>query len=136
MPTCIAQECKQCPPATQFGETTSAGKQTSTDGLFFVREYLSRQGISGAVQGTLLQSWRLGAQKQYQVYFSKWESYTRKREFDPFQPTISEVLDFLQNLYDSGFSYSALNTARSSLSSFIILDGNLTIETHPLVQRL
>ena len=44
---------------------------------------------------------------------------------------MSEVLDFLQNLYDSGFSYSALNTARSSLSSFIILNGNLTIGTHP-----
>ena len=69
------------------------------------------------------------------MYFSKWESYTRKWKIDPFHPTIGEVLDFLQNLYDRAFSYSALNTARSSLSSFIILGGNLTIGTHPLVQR-
>lgn len=130
MSTSIAQGCKQCAPTTQFGGTTSTGKQTSTDGLSFVREYLSHQEISRAVQGTLPQSWRSGTQKQYQVYFSKWESYTRKWKVDPFHPTISEVLHFLQNLY------SALNTARSSLSSFIILDGNLTIGTHPLVQLL
>ena len=34
-----------------------------------------------------------------------------------------------------GLSYSALNTARSALSSFIILDSDATIGTHPLVQR-
>ncbi|KAK3727522.1 hypothetical protein QZH41_009982 [Actinostola sp. cb2023] len=47
----------------------------------------------------------------------------------------SAVLDFLQGLYDSGLGYSCINTARSALSTLIVLDNNVTIGTHPLVQR-
>jgi hypothetical protein len=46
-----------------------------------------------------------------------------------------EVLDFLTYLYDQGLKYSALNTARAALSSFVILDNNVTVGKHPLIQR-
>ena len=36
-------------------EKTSTEKQTSTDGLSIFKESLTRQGISGAVQGTQTQ---------------------------------------------------------------------------------
>ena len=45
------------------------------------------------------------------------------------------MLDFLQELYERGLGYGCLNTARSALSSFIILEGNVTVGNHPLVQR-
>ena len=125
--TFITQESEQCASTTQSGETTPNGKQTSVDGLSIVRQNLSCQGISETVQGTILQSWRSGTQKQYRVYLSKWELYTSKWEIDPFHPAVSQVLEFLQDLYDMGLSYSALNT--------VILDSDATIGTHPLVQR-
>ena len=45
------------------------------------------------------------------------------------------ALSFLQNLLEIGLKYSALNTARSALSSIIILPGNQTFGDHPLVTR-
>lgn len=46
------------------------------------------------------------------------------------------MVDFLTELLDSGLGYSGLNTARSALSTFIVLDGNISIGSHPLVKRL
>lgn len=54
---------------------------------------------------------------------------------DPLHPPVTDVLEFLQELYEKGLGYSCLNTARSSLSSFIVLDGNVSVGNHPLVQR-
>lgn len=42
------------------------------------------------------------------------------------------VLDFLSELYDSGLSYSALNVARSALSSFMCLNDGTSVGSHPL----
>jgi len=45
------------------------------------------------------------------------------------------VLDFLSELFDSGLSYSALNLARSALSSFMCLNDGTSVGSHPLVAR-
>ena len=45
------------------------------------------------------------------------------------------VLDFLTELYEQGQQYSSLNTARSALSSVIVLAGDVPIGKHPLVCR-
>ena len=44
------------------------------------------------------------------------------------------VLEFLNDLYKKNLSYSALNTARSSISSVIYCDG-FPVGQHPLVIR-
>ena len=45
---------------------------------------------------------------------------------------MSHVLNFLQSLLEDEFSYSAINSARSALSSFIFID-NVAVGQHPLV---
>jgi len=47
---------------------------------------------------------------------------------------VNDVLDFLVVLFDAGLGYSAINTARCSLSTFITL-GHYTAGAHPLVVR-
>ena len=54
---------------------------------------------------------------------------------DPLHPPVIDVLEFLQELCERGLGFSCLNTARSALFSFIVLDGNVTVGNHPLVQR-
>ena len=46
------------------------------------------------------------------------------------------VLDFLTLLYQQGLRYSAVNTARSALSSYITLENGTCVGKHPLVSRL
>ena len=53
---------------------------------------------------------------------------------DQVQPLISQVIDFLTELYDSGLGYSAINTARCALSQILIhKKGHCTVGAHPWV---
>ena len=49
---------------------------------------------------------------------------------------INSVLEFLTELFSSGFCYSAINVAYSALSSVVALQGNDTIRENKLIKRL
>ena len=54
---------------------------------------------------------------------------------DKFEATVENGIDFLATLFSSGLGYSAINTARSALSSVLLLPNNTTFGSHPLVTR-
>ena len=56
----------------------------------------------------------------------------RERNFSPYEATINQVLLFLYDLFHSGVGYSVMNTARSSLSAFINIDG-VPVGQHPVI---
>ena len=78
-------------------------------------------------------SWRPATKKQYSTYFIRWQEFTRKCTIDPLLPSVNQVLDFLAELFDSGLQYSAVNTARSALSTILTVD-NVPIGCHPLLK--
>jgi hypothetical protein len=82
-----------------------------------------------------MHSWRADTKKQYNVYIKKWNDYCHTLHCDAYAPTVSTVLDFLTDLFSKGASYSSINTARSALSAFTLVDGNTCVSTHPLVTR-
>ena len=61
--------------------------------------------------------------------------YCCKWQITSISPPVAGGLNFLAELYHKGLSYSALNTARSALASVIVLQGNQSFGTHPLVSR-
>jgi len=50
-------------------------------------------------------------------------------------PTLNSVLEFLAHLFHNGIGYSGINTARSALSTFISVDGIVSLGKHDLVKR-
>ena len=82
----------------------------------------------------LLASWRRGTKKQYDVYIKKWTKFCAERQANQFHPFVEEVLDFLTELYVKGFTYSAINTALSSI--VLSVDDGSTVGQNPLVSRL
>ena len=54
---------------------------------------------------------------------------------NPLSATVKEGVNFLAIFYDEGKGYSALNTARSALSTVFTLQNNQTFGIHPLVTR-
>lgn len=57
-----------------------------------------------------------------------------KKQIDSVQPSVNDVLHFLTVLYDKKLQYSAINTARSALSTFIFIN-NVPVGQLPLVCR-
>lgn len=78
--------------------------------------------------------WRNNTSKQFETYVQKWISYSESNHCDTWNPDISFVLDFLASLFDSGLGYSAINTTRLVLSTFLTID-NLPVGKHGLVKR-
>ena len=65
--------------------------------------------------------------------------FSESRAHSPFSPPIATILEFLLQLFHGdnthpGLSYSALNTARSALSTIITID-HAPAGQHPLVKR-
>ena len=83
-----------------------------------------------------MSSWRSGTRKQYGTYIQQWIEFCDKQENDFLHPSVGKVLDFLTMLYKKGLSYTAVNTARSDLSSLLSLPDDSTIGKYPLVSRL
>ena len=54
---------------------------------------------------------------------------------NPVIPNITNVLDFLSNLYDQGPSYSAINSAKSALSHIILIPPYIKLSDHPLMSQ-
>ena len=80
-------------------------------------------------------SWRSGTAKQYRTYLSRWESYCDERNIDKLQPGIENALDFLTDLFHSVIGYSTINTARSALSTVIVMPNGSKFGEHPVVCR-
>ena len=80
-------------------------------------------------------SWRSGTGKQYHSYLGRWEKFCAQKVIPEEDASIEHGIDFLASLYEEGLGYSAINTARSALSSVLTLPGNVTFGKHPLVTR-
>jgi len=122
------------PASEQSASTPSVKQKTSINRLSCVRQHFEQKNFSERTVSILMKSWRNNTSKQYETYIQKWISYSESNDCDTWNPDISFVLDFLASLFDSGLGYSAINTARSALSTFLTID-NLPVGKHVLVKR-
>ncbi|XP_072166763.1 uncharacterized protein [Diadema setosum] len=101
--------------------------------LPIIRQHLQGTGLSDETTKIILSAWRQSTHKQYSVYTRKWLDFCNRRQTNPMQLPVKEVLDFLTLLFKNS-GYSALNTARSALASVALTDG-YTVSSHPLISR-
>ena len=131
-----------CTSGQGFTDTSSQRdgtppKDQAKDGaMSVIREFYQTQGISQSATKLLLTSWRGGTKKQYDVYIKKWTKFCAERETDQFLLLVVDVLVFLTELYEKGFTCNAINTAYSALSSLVQLDYGSSIGKNPLTSRL
>ncbi|XP_071165217.1 uncharacterized protein [Mytilus edulis] len=121
--------------STTGSETNSSNFKPPSGSFYLVRESLENKGLSTLTADIILQSWRQSTGKQYGTYFKRWMCFSNKRQTDPLDPSINTVLSFLSSLYDSGLSYSAINTAKSAISSICSVTSGIDIGKHKLVTR-
>ena len=110
-------------------------EQAHPNGVLLIRDSLDSYGLSPSPQEVLMASWRTGTTKQYHTYLKKWLLYCKENAVDVFRPGVNQGVEFLVSLFRSGLGYSAVNTARSALSSIIILSDGSKFGEHPLVCR-
>ena len=102
-------------------------------GMQIIGQSLQHSGISSDIVEVIMQSWRDSTREQYKVYINKWLQFCCEGPHDPLHPSVRSLLSFLHSLFQKGLSYSALNTARSAVSS---IDINVSdVQDHTPVGR-
>lgn len=80
-----------------------------------MRARLEAKGYSSKIVDTMLKARRDSSNTQYESYIKQFNDFCP----DPSSASVQEGISFLQNLLDRELSYSAINSARSALSTVI-----------------
>lgn len=110
-------------------------KENAVSSISFIRTRLNSFGLPTDTTNILYDSWRNSTKKQYGSYLNKWVQFCVKRQIDSFKASNSIVLQFLTELFQKGLGYSAINTARSALSSVLDCGKVNSIGNDPLICR-
>ena len=114
--------------------SSSLGLSSGSSSVAFIRSSIKGQGLSDAATNIIMSSWRKSTSSQYATYLQRWQTYCAEQHTSPTNPSVGEVLD--TSLYHNGLGYSAINTAKSALSSCVNIPGHtMPLGNHPLVVR-
>ncbi|GFN81275.1 tyrosine recombinase [Plakobranchus ocellatus] len=109
--------------------SSSITSKTKPDGLRLIREKMKTLGVSRTSFKILMNSWREKTRKQYDINLKRYEKFCTEKSLDPFSTSEHMMLDFLTDMFQKGYAYSSVNTARAAVSTI-----NNT-GAHPLVCR-
>ena len=84
---------------------------------------------------TMISSLAPSTLKQYNSALHQWWNFCSEKEIELFTGNISVVLEFLQSCFDTGASYTSLNTIRSALSLILPTNNNLSVGEDEKVKR-
>ena len=91
--------------------------------------------LSETATNLILSSWRDKSSRSYNSSFSKWARWCQQRDRNPVSGPISDIANFLAELYQEGYQYSSINVYCSSISmTQDKVDGYLAGQ-HPTVVR-
>jgi len=113
---------------------SSTSQNTNSGGMPLIGQLFEGKGLSKRSTDIITSSWRTSTKKQYSTYLRQWEAYCRQQQTNPLHASVVTGIDFLAEL-SVKCGYSAVNTARSALSSVLILPEGKTFGEHPLVCR-
>ena len=120
---------------SQASHLSTHGSSPLTCCVQALRVPLEKHDIPDASKDTILQSWRSSTLKQYGSYLRRWFIFCREGEDNPFSPHVNTVLRFLTHLYNTGLSYSTINSARSSISTISLNNDNISIGNNCFIRR-
>ena len=126
---------KQFIENSRNGKNTSSSQSVKSNCMSIVRQNLENEGISDKASKIILSSWRSSTKKQYATYIKKWLNFYSQRHINSLKPSLSSVLDFLTDLFESGLTYSSINCARSALSAFGVMLKGVTVGCNATIIR-
>ena len=99
----------------------------------YIRKQCEGSHLSQTATDLVLSSWIDKFTKLYNFSFDKWAHWCSKRDRDPLSGPISDVANFLADLFEQGYQYSSLNAYRSAISSTHERVNGLPVGQHPTI---
>ena len=100
-----------------------------------VRERFLKEGLSNESTNIIMALCHKSTSIKYQVYINQWLGFCKNHNINDQYASVSNRLDFLTSLYQSGKQYPTISCARSILSLFIHSSNSLEFGKDSIVQR-
>ena len=75
---------------------------TEASGFSLGKEYIKTHKLSQPPETIILASWRKVSKSRYVTILKKWKNFSCRRKIDPSQPNVTDVADFIIEIYNSG----------------------------------
>ena len=122
--------------STGFSSSTSSSQSAAISDLEGFRRTLASEGISGVAASLISYCRRQSSISNYQSAWGKWSCWCFEREIDPFASALSDVLNFLAELYKKKFEHSSINVHRSAILAYHTPVNGNPVGQHPRVCAL
>ena len=111
---------------------------TTASHVDYIRSTCDSSSLSVSATYLVLSSWRDKSTKSYDSSFGKWAHWCDEQDKlkDPISGPISDVANFLAELYEDGYQYQSVNAYRSAISSVHGKVDGCAVGQHPTVSRL
>ena len=113
-----------CPAPTQ--------EENKIDSMQIIRTSIMQTDVSSKAADIIMQSWSEGSIKQYSTYLRTGMELCGKWNTNPYDPSITRVLDYLTYLFERGLGYDAINTAKSAI---VTPKNGISLGSQPLISR-
>ena len=94
------------------------------------------QELSQRAKTLVEASWRSGTEQQYASKWRSWLEWTQSHRISQTSPSVTDVMEFLTDLFHRGLDYSTINGYRSALSVTLQPIKGVAVGKHHLVCRL
>ena len=101
-----------------------------------IRDRCQSGKLSNTATDLVLSSWRDKSTRSYNSSFNKWARWCAERDRNPISGPISDVANFLADLFEEGYQYRSINVYRSSISTTHDKVDGYSVGQHPTVTRL
>ena len=122
-------------PGSETSLSAAQGK-VIPDCMACLRQSFKMQSFSERIAELLIQSWRGNTNSAYNSAWHKWHRWCAERNYNPTSTSLSSVLQFLAEQFDTGFQYRSVNTLRSTISTTHPNIDGMAVGRHPLVSHL
>ena len=100
----------------------------------YLKQRFEAESLSEGASKLLLASWRAKSSASYDSMFKKWISWCEERGSDPIP--VSDVANFLANLYEKGYQQRSINAYQSAIASAHDKVNGVSVGQHPTISRL
>ena len=119
----------------QQGKSSPTIPQAKNDCSSLIGRSIENKGIYAEVNSIIIDSWWNLTRSRYETTLRRWEAFCIQRNLYSLLSSVNSVLEFLNDLYNSGCQYSALCTALSALASVTTIQGFPSLSDHPMIHH-
>ena len=116
--------------------STDQGSGSAAGRMAYIRRSCEDRQLSEGATSLLMASWRSKSHSSYNSLFHKWECWCSQRDRNPIHGSVTDVVNYLAELYEAGYSYRSLNSYHSAISLVHEKVDGHSIGQHPMVSRV